>query len=459
MRRFDEVCRTAGFIWLDEETVGKLLEEDGLGVVKEEEAFEGLVGWMKGDGGRSPRGRELLRSIRFGVMEERYLEKKAQGMVPEEHREWTEGLVGEALRAKAAVRSKATVKVARLGTKALTRRRGRGVDWGRYCEVGGGRRLKGRPFVVRALVECKGRMCSGSMDGSIRVWNLDTMEEERVMIKEMGGESLLALAVWEGQLISGHYSGRVRVWDVSTGELLRQLEGHTMGVLSLCVVGLHMASGSEDGSIKVWAMGQGPEWPCQRTLTEHTRSVEALAGWEGKLISGSWDGTIRVWELETGELDATLTGHRGPVCGLLVHGERLFSASMDGSIRAWAVGTWAAMAMVEAHDVGASTRWPQCLAASGSKLISGTGCEMKVWDVDSLTCEHTVRQPAGADVWCLAAAGGEVWGAGLPIRGWAPGWRTGQGGRGRCGIVTLGGSIAVLEAAKDACWMWDCAGG
>ena len=30
--RFDEVCRTAGFMGLDEETVGKLLEEDGLGV-------------------------------------------------------------------------------------------------------------------------------------------------------------------------------------------------------------------------------------------------------------------------------------------------------------------------------------------------------------------------------------------------------------------------------------------
>ena len=35
-RASDEVCRTGGFIGLDEETVGKLLEEDGLGVVKEE---------------------------------------------------------------------------------------------------------------------------------------------------------------------------------------------------------------------------------------------------------------------------------------------------------------------------------------------------------------------------------------------------------------------------------------
>ena len=34
-------------------------------------------------------------------MEERYLEKEAQWMVPEEHLEWMEGLVGEALRAMA----------------------------------------------------------------------------------------------------------------------------------------------------------------------------------------------------------------------------------------------------------------------------------------------------------------------------------------------------------------------
>ena len=34
-----------------------------------------------------------------------------------------------------------------------------------------------------------------------------------------------------------------------------------------------------------------------------------------------------------------------------------------------------------------------------------------MWDVDSLTCEHTVRQPVAGDVRCLAVAGGKVWGA------------------------------------------------
>ena len=166
-------------------------------------------------------------------------------------------------------------------------------------------------------------------------------------------------------------------------------------------------------------MREEPAWPCERTLTGHAYIVESLAGWEGKLISGSYDNAICVWELETGGLDATLTGHTGAVHGLLVHGERLFSASEDGSIRAWALGTWAAVASV-AHGWGS---WPACLAASGPKLFSGSESssdpceaadaargEVRVWDAESLACEHAVRLPAGAGVGCLAAAGGEVWG-------------------------------------------------
>ena len=60
---------------LDDETVGKLLDKDKRGVRRVEEAFEGLVGWMKGDTGGAFRGRGLLGSILFGVMEEECLEE------------------------------------------------------------------------------------------------------------------------------------------------------------------------------------------------------------------------------------------------------------------------------------------------------------------------------------------------------------------------------------------------
>ena len=181
-------------------------------------------------------------------------------------------------------------------------------------------------------------------------------------------------------------------------------------------------------------MGAGLEWACERTLEGHVKTVFALASLGDKLISGSLDGTIRVWDLSTGRLDATLTGHKMSVYALVVEGGRLYSASLDGTIRVWDVGTWAEARSVAAYDVAKARRYSRCLLTSGSKLISGsylsyssedntellritrsvyggdTECEVRVWDLDTLACEHTVRLAAGPDVRCLAGAGGAVWG-------------------------------------------------
>ena len=79
--RFETVSRTAGFIDVDEETVGTLLDEDGLGVRNEEEAFEGLVWWMRGGEGGRVVGRDLLAKIRFGAMERDYFESTVRELL------------------------------------------------------------------------------------------------------------------------------------------------------------------------------------------------------------------------------------------------------------------------------------------------------------------------------------------------------------------------------------------
>jgi WD40 repeat protein len=416
VERFEEVCATAGFMGLDEETVGRLLEDDRLGVRREEAAFEGLVGWMKWGEGRGPAGRELMGKIRFGVMAQDYLECKVREALPEEDWDWTDGLIVEAVEARGALQTQAPVTLRKLGAKALTRRWGMGVDWGRYSGGGAGRRLEGHLQNVIALAECSGRMCSGSLDGSIRVWSMTTLEEERVLDND--GDCVLSLAVWEGELISGHTSGRIRVWDVASGERRRELEGHAGRVSALCVCGSRLASGSDERTIKVWKMGAGLEWACERTLEGHDRTVFALASWGNKLISGSVDRIIRVWDLSTGVLDATLISHEGDVYALAVEGKRLYSASRDGTIRVWDAGTWAEARSVAVYDADEVLECPRCLLTSGSKLISGsishggvTECEVRVWDLDTMACEHTFRQAAGDGVWCLAGAGAAVWGS------------------------------------------------
>ena len=121
-----------------------------------------------------------------------------------------------------------------------------------------------------------------------------------------------------------------------------------------------------------------------------------------------------MWDLSTGGLDATLTGHKAAVHALAVEGGRLYSASEDGTIRVWDAGTWAEATSVAAYGGDAAGQYPRCLLTSGSKLISGSAChdelEVRVWDLDTMACEHTLRQAAGEDVQCLAGAGGAVWG-------------------------------------------------
>ncbi len=72
-----------------------------------------------------------------------------------------------------------------------------------------------------------------------------------------------------------------------------------------------------------------------------------------------------------------------------------------------------ALRTVEVYERGLQ-KVPFCLAVSGSKLICGSvygqQCEVRVWDLETLECEHTLPQPRGSEVKCLVAARGQVWG-------------------------------------------------
>jgi WD40 repeat protein len=359
-------------------------------------------------------------------MEEEYLRDRVVGMAPAEDAEWMEDVVAEALRAKAAHGGGGGFGLELLGPKALDHRVGLGVRWGEYAE-GGERRLQGHADDVRAVAECAGRVCSGSRDGTIRVWGAAGAAAEdpgRPLVPEGPKDAVYSLAAWGGRLVSGHGSGRLRVWNVATGACDEVLEGHApRAVRALAVCGPRLASGSDDASIRLWAAPGA----CERALRGHAGPVCALAGWRGKVLSGSGDGTIGVWDAATGARDAALAGHAGAVVGLAVHGGRLLSASDDGTIRAWALGgAWAALRVVEACGPGGGPRLhPRCLAVSGPRLVSGSNgarCGVRVWGAESLALERTLPQPPGAEVRALLAGEGAVWaGVGSEVVVWGRG--------------------------------------
>ena len=74
--------------------------------------------------------------------------------------------------------------------------------------------------------------------------------------------------------------------------------------------GSWLASGGEDGTVRIWDAATGRE---RAVLTGHTSAVAAVAvapdgSW---LASGGEDGTVRIWDAATGRERAVLTGHTG----------------------------------------------------------------------------------------------------------------------------------------------------
>ena len=317
-----------------------------------------------------------------------------------------------------------------LGPKALDRRVGLGVRWAKYVG-GGGRRLRGHTSDVMAISECKGRVCSGSLDGTIRVWSMlveTAVEPERTLESEGPKDGVYSLSAWRGRLISGHGSGKLRMWNVATGACEQVLEGHApQCVWALALCGSRLVSSSSDRSIKVWAMGEAAPWTCERTLLGHTDRVPTLATWQGKVLSGSDDRSIRVWDVETGEHAATLGGIYGLIIALVVHRDRLYSAASDGTVQVWALGTWAALPRLTQLVFGRGPgQCAGCLAVSGSQLVHGSSMNggengvVLVWSLETLDLHRALEQPAASCVTALLAVDGAVWaGVGGDVVTWA----------------------------------------
>lgn len=121
------------------------------------------------------------------------------------------------------------------------------------------------------------------------------------------------------------------------------LKGHTDSVLALAFSpdGKTLASGSSDGTIKLWEVATCKE---RETLHADKLAVQSLAFSPAgkKLASGGWDGTVKLWDLSTDKESATLKGHSGYVSAIAFSpdGASLASAgSRDKTVRLWKVSS------------------------------------------------------------------------------------------------------------------------
>lgn len=93
-------------------------------------------------------------------------------------------------------------------------------------------------------------------------------------------------------LFSGSLDNTVKLWDIETGKATRTYFGHIEGVWAVASDKMRLVSGSHDRTIKVWAKDSEK---CLATLIDHQAAVCCLALAEDKIVSGSDDKTIKIW--------------------------------------------------------------------------------------------------------------------------------------------------------------------
>ena len=116
--------------------------------------------------------------------------------------------------------------------------------------------LKGHsgPITSLAFTEYSEKLASGSLDGTIRLWDVSSGETLHAFCaNKMGGVHSVA-NLDNRYILSGSVDGMIRMWDTKYTEIPpKKFIGHKDKVISLAAVytdrGKHFASGSEDGTI------------------------------------------------------------------------------------------------------------------------------------------------------------------------------------------------------------------
>lgn len=214
--------------------------------------------------------------------------------------------------------------------------------------------LEGHHASVRCLQVEDNLVATGSMDASIRLWDLSrakyaprdnrignheeddeedalgyedpaaappppppsSMEDCRLFSLEAHVDEVTALYFRGDTLISGSADKTLRQWDLVKGRCVQ-----TLDVLWAAAQASTLSS------------SENPWRPTGRLPDVSADFVGAVQCFDAALACGTADGMVRLWDLRSGQVHRSLVGHTGPVTCLQFDDVHLVTGSMDRSVR------------------------------------------------------------------------------------------------------------------------------
>jgi small GTP-binding protein len=255
------------------------------------------------------------------------------------------------------------------------------------------------------------RLGAVGTDRSISIWafNKDHADSPLGLQRRIRGMTKAGTSVAlspDLEIVAGQYHSRiVGLWDTTKSKLIRTLEGHAGGVriVAWSPDGRHLASGSDDGAVKIWDSIDGRQICQFQPFRKFRRSdpVPAdVSDWirfghdgpgitairwsgDGQLVAAGFaNGLIQLFDVKAQMDRHRLEGHRGPVrCLEFISSSVVASGSEDHSVRIWDLESGRQKVILEGHFGSVFSLSRSCDAGMlASHSRDGT---LRLWRCDS----------------------------------------------------------------------------
>ncbi|MDE0088205.1 MAG: LpqB family beta-propeller domain-containing protein [Candidatus Poribacteria bacterium] len=219
-------------------------------------------------------------------------------------------------------------------------------------------------------------LVSVNSDENVRLWNSHTGEQLKTIKQDRDLEKVQYSPDGKIFACSEDYGeATVLLFDADTGELLHDLKmpGHAEWVtgFQFSPDGQRLAVKTEN-EIYFWDVNTGE---LEKTITGYSDVVSSVAYSPNGRILASLHDTVRFWDLDTQKLIKTLTAETLSVKGSIraiaysPDGETLACGIMDKTIVLWSVSKWEKRGVLEGHTKGVSS---VAFSPDGQTLASGS---------------------------------------------------------------------------------------